>query len=182
MTCRLRGSGVDLLPDLLPHRTIQQLGYNQVMTLKVCEFISIVLLTLVSGMYWGPWLALSRSLAAFELEVFLAIVHRMNRNMAPLMTVLMPVALLSTLPVLFFSYSERPESFYLTLTALALFIVTLLVTVLVEVPIVKQIETWTVSTLPANWQQLRDRWDAFHIFRIVPSLVGLVLLLIGTIF
>jgi hypothetical protein len=63
-----------------------------------------------------------------------------------------------------------------------LFVFTLLVTVRVEVPIVKQIETWTVATLPDNWQQFRDRWGAFHLLRIVPSLAGVVLLLIGAIF
>ena len=152
------------------------------MILKICELISIILLTLVSGMYWGPWLALSRSMATFKPDVFLAIVHRMNRNMAPLMTILMPVAMLSTFPILLFSYSKQPTTFYLTLVALLLFAVTLVVTVRVEVPIVKQIETWTVPTLPPNWQQFRDRWGAFHIIRIVPSLVGLVLLLIAVIF
>lgn len=69
------------------------------MILKMWELISIVLLTLVSGMYWGPWLALSRSMATFEPEVFLPVVARMNRNMGPLMIVLMPIALLSTVPV-----------------------------------------------------------------------------------
>ncbi len=152
------------------------------MTLKIFELVSIVLLTLVSGMYWGPWLALSRSLATFEPPVFLAIVHRLNLNMAPLMAMLLPVALLSAVPVLFISYSERPRTFYLTLAGFALFVVTLLVTVLIEVPIVKQIETWTVSSLPDNWQQLRDRWGTFHIVRMVPSLVGLVLILVGAIF
>ena len=121
-------------------------------------------------------------MATFEPEVFLAIVHRMNRNMAPLMTFLMPVALLSTVPVLFLSYRKQPTTFYLSLAGLLLFIVTLLVTVLVEVPIVKQIESWTASTLPGNWQELRDRWGRFHIFRIVPSLIGLVFFLIGAIF
>jgi uncharacterized membrane protein len=152
------------------------------MTLKIWELISIVLSVLVSGLFWGPWLALSRSMATFEPEVFLAIVDRMNRNMAPVMTILMPTALLSIVPVLFISYNERPETFYLAFTGLALFIVALLVTVLVEVPIVKQIATWTVSTLPDNWQQLRDRWGAFHIIRIGASIVGLVLLLVGAIF
>ena len=155
---------------------------DRAMTLKIFDLIGIVLLTLVGGLYWGPWLALSRSLATFEPEVFLAIVKRMNRNMGPLMTILMPVALLSTLPVLLLSYSKRPATFDLTLIALVLFIITLLVTLLVEVPIVQQIETWTVSTLPDNWQQLRDRWGAFHILRIVPAIAGLVLLLVGAIF
>jgi hypothetical protein len=149
---------------------------------KIWELVSIVLLTLVGGLYWGPWLALTRSMATFEPGVFLAIVKRMSRNMAPLMTILMPAALLSTVPVLILSFSTRPSTFYLTLAALALFSVTLLVTVLVEVPIVAQIEAWTVATMPGNWQQLRDRWGAFHLLRIVPAIAGLACLLAGAIF
>ena len=152
------------------------------MALKLFELLNIVLLLLVSGMYWGPWLALTRSIATFEPDVFLAIVQRLNRNMEPLMTALLPAALLSTLPVLFLSHGSRPVTFYLTLTGFLLFVVTLLVTALVEVPIVKQIVTWTPTTLPDNWRQLRNRWSAFHHARIVPSLVGLVLILIGAIF
>ena len=150
------------------------------MVLKLFQLVNIVLLLLVSGMYWGPWLALTRSIATFEPGVFLAIVQRLNRNMEPLMTVLLPVALLSTLPVLVLEYGG--PAFYLTLTGFLLFVVTLLVTGLVEVPIVKQIVTWTPRALPDNWQQLRDRWSAFHCARIAPSLVGLVLILIAVIF
>ena len=98
------------------------------------------------------------------------------------MTVLMPAALLSMVPVPFISYNEQLRTFYLTLTGFGLFIVALLVTMLVEVPIVKQIETWTASTLPGNWQQLRDRWGAFHVIRIAASIAGLVLLMVGAIF
>jgi hypothetical protein len=151
-------------------------------TLKVWELISIVLSALVGGMYWGPWLALTRSMRTFKPEVFLDIVNRMNRNMESVMTILTPVALLSIAPVLFFSYNEHSRTFYLTLTGFALFIVALIVTMLVEVPIVKQIVTWTAGTLPGNWQQLRDRWGAFHIIRVVAGIAGLVLLVAGAIF
>ena len=152
------------------------------MLLRLFQLLNIVLLLLVSGMYWGPWLALTKSIATFEPDVFLAIVQRLNRNMEPLMTALLPVALLSTLPVLYLAHGARPLTFDLTLTGFVLFLVTLLVTGFVEVPIVKQIVTWTPSTLPDNWRQLRDRWSAFHYARIVPSLLGLVLILIGAIF
>lgn len=150
--------------------------------MKIWELISIVLLVFVSGLFWGPWLALSRSMATFEPDVFLAIAHRMDRNMSSVMTILMPLALLSTVPVLVVSFNERRGTFYLTLTALVLFLVALLVTLLVEVPIVVQIRTWTVATLPSNWQRLRDRWGAFHYLRIAPSIIGLVLLLAGALF
>lgn len=152
------------------------------MTLKIWELVSIVLSALVAGMFCGPWVALSRSISTFKPEVFLAIVRRMSRNMAPAMTILMPAALFSIVPVLLISYNEQPRTFYLNLTGFALFIVALLVTMLVEVPIVKQIETWAVSTLPDNWQHLRDRWGAFHVIRIVASIAGLVLLVVGAIF
>jgi hypothetical protein len=152
------------------------------MNLKIWEFISIVLSAVVGGMYWGPWLALTKSLNAFKPEVFLDIVNRLNRNMASLMTILTPVALVSLLPVLLISYSDRPVTFYLSLAGFASFIVALLVTMTVEVPIVKQIMTWTVDTLPGDWQQLRNRWGAFHIIRVVTGIGGLVLIVAGAIF
>ena len=152
------------------------------MPLKICEIVSIVLSALVAGVFWGPWAGLTRSNATFEPDVFLAIVRRMSQNLGPLMTILMPVALLSMLPVLFLSYNGRLATFFLTLAGLALFITALAVTMLVEVPIVKQMEIWTVPTLPGNWRQRRDRWGAFHVIRVAASLVGLVFLLAGAIF
>ena len=106
----------------------------------------------------------------------------MNLNLAPLMTLLMPVTLLSMVPVLLLSYHEQPKAFYTTLTGLALFIVALLVTVSVEVPLVTQFVTWTPSTLPDNWKTLRDRWEAFHRVRVAATLIGLVFLVSGAIF
>ena len=150
--------------------------------MKTWQLTSIVLSALVAGTFHGPWIALTRSMRTFTPEVFLAIVDRMNRNMAPVITVLMPAALLSMIPVLLHSYPEQPKTFYLNAIALALFIIALAVTVFFEVPIVKEIVTWTVSTLPGNWQQLRDRWMKFHIIRVVTGLSSLVLLVIGAIF
>jgi uncharacterized membrane protein len=155
---------------------------TSVWTIKTWQLISIVCSALVAGMFHGPWAALSRSMRTFTPEVFLAIVDRMNRNMAPLMTVLMPATLLSIVPVLFLSYRDQRKTFYLNVIALALFIIALLVTVLVEVPIVEKIVTWKVSTLPANWQQLRDRWGKFHLVRVITGLTSLVLLVIAAIF
>ena len=152
------------------------------MTLKVCQLLSIILSAMVAGIFCGPWVALTRSLSAFNPALFLAIVNRMSRNLAPAMTILMPAAVLSMVPILFISYRYQPSTFFLTLAAAILFIVALLVTVIVEVPIVKQIETWKVATMPGNWQQLRDRWQAFHVVRIVVSLAGLILVVTGAIF
>lgn len=150
--------------------------------MKTWQLISIVLSAFAAGMFHGPWVALSRSMKTFAPDVFLAIVDRMNRNMAPVMTVLMPATLLSLVPVLVFSYRETPRVFYLNAAALALFIVALMVTVLIEVPIVEEIVTWTMDTLPGNWQELRDRWMRFHVIRVVAGLASLILLVVAAIF
>jgi uncharacterized membrane protein len=150
--------------------------------MKSWQLISIVLSALTAGMFHGPWIALSRSMRTFAPEVFLAIVDRMNRNMAPVMTVLMPATLLSIIPPMLMSYHEHWRIFYLNAAAFCLFVVALAVTVFIEVPIVEEIVKWTVATLPGNWQELRDRWSRFHVIRVVAGLGSVVLLVVAAIF
>ena len=52
-------------------------------------------------------------------------------------------------------------------------IVALIVTICVEVPIDRQIEQWTVATLPSNWQALSDRWEFYHAIRTFVSIGAL---------
>ncbi len=149
------------------------------MPLKIFQFVNILLSALVAGVFWGPWLGLSRSITTFAPDVFLAVGKRMIGNLAPVMPVLMPAAIVSTVPVLFLSHGARAETFYSTLAGLCLFVVALLITLIVEVPIDNQIKAWTPASLPANWQQLRDRWETFHVARSWISVAGLALLVIG---
>lgn len=151
------------------------------MVIKLLQLANLLLSASVGGLYWGPWLALSRSLHTFDAGVFLAIVHRLNRNMAPVMTVLTPLALLSTLPTLVTSFRSQPTTFYLTLAGFMCFLMALIVTVRIEVPIVRQMTTWSASSLPSNWTELRDRWEKYHVVRVVSGAAGLAFLLAGVI-
>jgi hypothetical protein len=150
--------------------------------LEIWQFINILLSALVTGVFWGTWLGLSRSMATFAPETFLAMGHAMIGNLGTIMALLMPAALLVTLPVLYLLSRRRSQAFYPTLAGLALFVVALLITLLVEVPLDNQFNEWTATTLPANWQQLRDRWEWFHVIRSWISVAGLALLLAGALF
>ena len=68
-------------------------------------------------------------------------------------------------------------AFYLTVAGLVLFAFAVVVTVTIEVPIVKQILTWTETTLPPDWEELRDKWQRNHLWRVAASIVGLILLI-----
>jgi len=152
------------------------------MTLKIIELINIVISAFVGGMYWGPWLALTISLKHMDIKTFLTVVGRLNKNMAPLMTVVSPLSLVTTLLVLALTYKTDTTTFYCTLVAFILFLSAVIVTVTIEVPIVKQIVTWTETSLPSNWEQLRDRWGKFHIIRVMAGVAGLIFLLAGALY
>jgi uncharacterized membrane protein len=150
--------------------------------LSILEVLSILLTAFVVGVYWGPWLALTRSIGSFAPDVFLAIVHRMDRNLGTNMTVLVPITLLSIAAVSVFSFG-RPTVFALSFIALLLMVVTLIVTVAVEVPIVGRIRGWsTPQDMPTDWHQQRDRWVSFHLARVLPGIASLACLVVAGVF
>jgi uncharacterized membrane protein len=56
-------------------------------------------------------------------------------------------------------------AFALSLAGLLLCIGDMLVTVLVNVPINREVQTWQPNAPPAEWKRLRDRWERFHSIR-----------------
>ena len=148
------------------------------LVLHLLDILSITLAALVLGVFWGPWLGLTRSIATLTPEVFLVVVHRLDKNLGGIMGALFPLSLLSILPVLFFTFGQ-PISFALTLGGLVLFVLALVITAAVEVPIVMQIRGWSAQTMPADWSLKRDRWVAFHVLRVVPGIAGLIFLVAG---
>lgn len=151
--------------------------------LAIWQFISILLTALVTGVFWGTWLGLSRSMASLTPETFLTIGHTMIGNLGTIMAILMPAAILSVAVVLYLLFRDRSvKPLYLTLAGFVLFVIALLITLIVEVPIDNQIAGWTVASLPTNWQQLRNQWELFHAIRSWVSVLGLALLLGGVLF
>ena len=146
--------------------------------LHVLDVVSITLAALVMGIFWGPWLALTRSISTLAPDTFVVVVHRLDENLGGIMGVLFPVTLLSMIPVIILTVGQ-PASFILAILGFALFLLALVVTAAVEVPIVKQIRGWTVSTVPRDWEGLRDRWVSFHLLRVVPGIVGVAVLIAG---
>ncbi len=157
------------------------------MRLRAIQFVSIFLLMLVTGIFWGTWFSLSRSIVSISPATFLETGNAMIRNLAWPMRFLFPAALLATLLVLVELFRagrgrRLGPAFLLTLAGLLLFIVALLVTLLVNVPIDNQLRQWTISSLPPNWEQVRDRWQLYHSLRTFASLAGLALILAGALF
>jgi Domain of unknown function (DUF1772) len=139
--------------------------------LKWVQFVSIMLYVLVAGVMWGTWLSLARTMTEYDAATFLTDGKHMIENLGTIMAVLMISAVvigLVAVVLLFRSWSRVAA--WLAAIGWLLMIAVLVITLAVEVPIDNMIETWTEATLPADWQEIRARWAAFHTLRTFLSL------------
>ena len=142
------------------------------MKIKLVQLITGLLLVLITGVFWGTWFSLSRTMHHFPAEIFITIGKEIIKNLAAPMSIIMPAGIVGLLVLLIDSRKVRSLYFYYILTSLILFIVALIITVAIEVPIDNQIKTWTTTTVPSNWASIRDRWEVYHTIRTFVSLVG----------
>lgn len=149
------------------------------MTLKIAQFLSTMLFALVMGVFWGTWFTLSRSIEGFQPQTFLDIGQTAIRNLAVPMAILMPLSLLSAL-IMIALLPKRSIAFVFAIVAFALMVAALVVTLAVEVPIDNQIKVWTIATLPANWEMLRDRWEFYHGVRTFVSILALAFMTVSS--
>jgi uncharacterized membrane protein len=138
---------------------------------KWVQFVSIMLYVLVAGVMWGTWLSLARTMTEYVAATFLTDGQHMIENLATVMAVLMISAVVIGLIVVVLLFRRRSTvAAWLALAGLLLLIAVLVITLAVEVPIDDLIANWTEQTLPANWQEIRARWAAFHTVRTFVSL------------
>src|SRR5262245_10947168 len=104
--------------------------------MKAVQFVTLLLFSLVTGVLWGTWFSLSRSMAAITAGTFLEVGHVMIANLGGPMSVLMPMALLSALMlwVLLLRGRQRRANLFAG-AALVLMAIALVITLVVNVPI-----------------------------------------------
>jgi len=136
------------------------------------QFITLFLLLLVIGIFWGPWFALHRSIHVFQAEEFIHIVKTMAANLAIPMRIMMPSCLFFLLLTAWTNQTGNIWVTGLNLSAFLLMAIAVLLTMLVEVPIVAQIKEWSAATIPTNWQLFRNRWVKYHVIRTSVSLAS----------
>jgi uncharacterized membrane protein len=77
------------------------------------------------------------------------------------------------------AFLSRGQARWLFGAAALLLIVSLVVTVRVEVPINRSIAAWDPNAPPTNWAQVRDHWLAFHRLRTASGILAFVLATLG---
>ena len=150
------------------------------MNKRMLYSITLLLVMLVTGVFWGTWFTLTRSIGDFPADNFIRIGKTIIANVAWPMRILMPATLLCLLWVCV-TAKRRRVPFYFFITSFTLMVITLIITVAVEVPIDNEIKTWTPDTLPENWTMPRSKWSEFHTLRTFTSILSFVSLSIGVV-
>jgi hypothetical protein len=150
------------------------------MATRATQFAAIFLQVLVVGAFWGGWIGLSRFMDTLTPATFVEVGHVMMDGYGPIMSVLMPAALLATLAAGILAYRRNRLAGFLTLAGFACVAVATATTLLVNVPIDEMMAGWTAATLPADWTQIRDRWETYHTVRTFVTLGGLAATLAGS--
>ena len=109
-----------------------------------------------------------------------AVHARAAQTLASALGAVMPfwygLAFLLSLAMTFVAYTGWHTPRWLALGSAALLGCMIVYTVLFLVPINNQVARWQPDSLPANWRELRRRWDTLHAIRVGFLLVALVLL------
>jgi uncharacterized membrane protein len=143
--------------------------------IRAAQATTIVLFSLVMGVFWGTWFSLSRTMDQLSGETFVAVGHQMIQNLGVPMAILLPLALLSALVTLaLLRQGRQPVAFWWALAGFLLMVVALVITLAVEVPIDNQIQDWTAATLPGDWRSIQSRWELWHTIRTFASIAAVI--------
>lgn len=142
------------------------------MKIKILNLFSLFLLMLITGVFWGTWFTMTRSIESFTSEEFIHIGKVIIQNVAVPMRIIVPSGILLMVLSLVFYKNKRAPAFYTGLTSLILLVLVLLITLLVLVPIDNQIKEWSTANLPQNWQDIRSTWKEYHALRTFASLAS----------
>ena len=161
---------------------MEQTHISRLKKFKASVFLAFLFLIPVTGLFWGTWFSLSRTMETFSAGEFIHIGKTIIANVAVPMAVIMPLCLVFLLLAIIFHPQKRSWRFYALVTTFALITFALVVTLVVEVLIDNRIKEWTAETAPPDWQSIRERWEFFHSLRTSASLGGTLLLIAALIF
>src|SRR5262249_4842141 len=93
-----------------------------------------------------------------------------------------PLPFLLGLALTLVAHPARSVPWRLALAATVLLALISVYSVLLPVPINNQVARWQPDSVPANWRDLRRRWDLLHAIRVVFLVIALILLVASCVY
>lgn len=139
--------------------------------LSIIPICGTILSGLIAGSMMGTGLSLYSSCGLEET----AWTQRFQLEDSLFARVMPPVSQAQLLCLVVATFLERDAHRILLAVATILSLVVLAITLVLEVPINKQIQSWTPGAAPAIWSAIRGRWLWNHLYRATAALLAFVL-------
>ena len=147
------------------------------MALRIARLINLVLASVLVGNEFGSWAAVHPSLGTLPPKAQVQAEQAVTRRYGLMMPFLMAGTVVSCLPVLSLIRDRRSTAFRTTLAGMGCFLAMLGVTFAGNMPINRRVLAASPDAPPADWRELRARWDRWHTLRNALNFAGLGLLL-----
>jgi len=143
---------------------------------SVAPVIAVLSSGLMAGLLFGDWLGPSFARSAMSASSFIEFQQIIHINYLLALPALSTIA--AGVPVLWLVTLRRergsPE-FRIVLCATVAIVIGFTITLVFNVPINDQLETWTVAAPPANAREIWSQWEEAHVVRTVFWAAGFVL-------
>ena len=126
------------------------------------ELLSLLLVGWVAGAELGSWCCVQPVVARLPYEQFVAAEQGMLRTFGRIMPVLMPLSGILAVALIVLSRGDTRFVFWLRVAAAVCIAITVVTTLLVNVPINTQTAGWQLTDEPSAWQHMRERWHLFQ--------------------
>ena len=122
-------------------------------------------------------LVLEATLRSYDASVYTQVRHVELVHLDDLATALLAPALLATAVLIAVTIRSRAAGFWWTAAGLVLLVAVLVTTLVVNLPINADQLGWAVPAPPADWAQVRDRWQVAHAARTGAAVIAFACLI-----
>jgi hypothetical protein len=153
------------------------------MILKLLLLTQVCLLIVISSQAIFYWLVMTRVQQGQSAAAYLETRKLIDKNISRPLRITYYAALMTSIILLklSFDYLSGLLFFAVLISSIAL-IADMIIAMKVNIPINKQINSWTKEDIPSNWEQIRARWLITYRYRQAFSIIGLLSLLLAILF
>lgn len=142
------------------------------MVLKLVRFVNLICAALIAGIAFCHALELPNKMT-LPAETWLTVQQILYRGFGAKAGPIEVGAVASSLMLLFL-VRKRRSAFVWSLVASVCFVAGLVLWFQVISPMNLLIDSWTPTTLPANWTEARDQWEYGHVAHATLVILGLI--------
>ena len=126
------------------------------------ELASLFVIGWIAGAELGSWCCVQPVIARLPYEQYVAAEQGMLGTFGRVMPVLMPLSGVLAIALVIVSRSEGSLVLWLRVAAAICIAVTVVTTLMVNVPINTETASWQLTRDASEWQHIRERWHLFQ--------------------